>query len=81
MRGRGGEGRREEGGREGRRNGLRCAVPLLSVFLCMFLLQVEVFDLKVIFSLLAEGPQISRDKLTAGRLLIENAHDKVHVNV
>ena len=37
---------------------------------------MEVFDLKVIFSLLAEGPQISRDKLTGGRLLIENAHDK-----
>ena len=40
-----------------------------------------MFDLKVIFSLLAEGPQISRDKLTEGGLLIENAHDKVHVDV
>ena len=40
-----------------------------------------MFDLKVIFSLLAEGPQISRDKLTDGGFLIENAHDKVHVDV
>ena len=62
---------------KGRRNGWYIDVQSLS----MFLSQVEIFDLKVIFSLLAEGPQISQDKLTEGRLLIENAHDKVHVHV